>query len=454
VRSAIATGARWTRGPIARGSIVSFGIRIAGLGITLVQAAVMARLLGAEGYGRVATAISFAQVAATVIQLGLGPLAVRDVSRRIAAGDTAGARRFFLRSVTIVGALSAISAGAPALVLATKGSTLGAFESAILIGGMITAPFAFILLLRGIAQGAGNVALAQWPGEVLRPAVLVAVLLTGLAAGFHFSPPAVLAAIFLVAGGAAAVAGVLTWRLLAALPEGSEGTVQPAGNMLRNAMPFLGIAIVGVLQSEIATLMLSALATSEQVGLYQPVSRLSPLIALPMNAVAMSYTPRFAELWQRGLHDRARAVTHSFTLVTFTAGLAIFAVLALFAPLILRLFGPDFAPAADLLRLQAAGQLFMAACGPAGEVITMAGRSRDALVALAGGVIIQALAGAALIPAHGALGATVAAIAGTVVSWLFMAVWARRASGFDPSVITAVLDLQAARQSHSETRHG
>ena len=288
MRAALTAGAHWVRGPIARGSIISFGIRLAGLAVTLVQAALIARLLGADGYGRVATAVSFAQVAATCAQLGLGPLAVRHVSRQIAAGDVASARRFFIRAVAVVGALALISAGVPAVVLALRADVLSAASTAILTGGMITAPFAFILLLRGVAQGLGHVALAQWPGEVLRPAVLSIVLIAAMVSGFECTVQGVLAAILVVSGGSAALAGILVWRLLEALSAKSVGPGGPERPIVREALPFLGIAIVGVLQTEIATLMLSAFQSSEQVGLYQPVARLSPLIALPMNAVAMS----------------------------------------------------------------------------------------------------------------------------------------------------------------------
>ena len=48
------------RGPVARGSLMSIAIRVAALGLGFLQAVLTARLLGPEGYGTVAVALSIA----------------------------------------------------------------------------------------------------------------------------------------------------------------------------------------------------------------------------------------------------------------------------------------------------------------------------------------------------------------------------------------------------------
>jgi O-antigen/teichoic acid export membrane protein len=448
VQSGLALG----RGPIARGSMVSLAVRLAGIGLSFAQAVLTARLLGAAGYGTTAVALSIAQIGATALQLGLGPLAVKTISQRLAAGDTGGVRRFVRHSLTVVGGLSLVSIGLPAAVLALSPGEPSGIELAILLGTIAIAPFAFLLLLRGIAQGLGNVGLAQWPGEVLRPGLLVAIMLAVAASGIAFGPVAFLAAVIGSATVAALAACVAALRLLNALPDSSlqETAASPALGM---ALPFLGIGLVAILQGEMATLMLGSLATAEQTGLFQPVARLAPLVVLPMNAMAMSYTPRFAELWQRGECERATRATHMFTLTAFAAGIAIFLAIYLLAPFILGLFGPEFEAVTPLLRIFAAGQLFVAACGPAGAIITMIGRSRDALWAFLAGLVLQIALGVVLIPQSGAYGAVISLTAGTALAWLLMLLAARKAGGFDPSLITVATRLQAFRQSPMDRPH-
>jgi len=429
------------RGPIARASIISFFVRLAGVALSFTQAILTARLLGPTGYGLVAMAFSIAQVGATAIQLGLGPLAVRTVSRYLAAGDTASVRSFVSKALLTVAALSLISMGLPTSILLFSDGKLIPLDMVLLLGCIATGPLAFILLLRGIAQGLGHIALAQWPGELLRPGILIAIMLCIAVSSLAFGPVAFLMAMILSATLAALVASFATLRLIRALP---DATLRDRAKIpgLKVALPFLGIGLVAILQGEMATLMLGSLATVEQAGLFQPVARIAPLIALPMNAVAMSYTPRFATLWQQNERARAIQATYTFTLITFAAGLSIFLGIYLFAPLILRLFGSQFETVTPLLRILAAGQLFVAACGPAGAIITMIGRSRDALWALIVGLMLQVLLGTFLIPGDGARGAVISVTVGTAMTWLLMLFAARKAGGFDPSLITAATRLR------------
>lgn len=75
---------------IARGAVASIVIRTTAIGLGFIQAVLTARLLGPEGYGIVAVALSVATVAATLSVLGLGPLAVRELARLVAKAGKSG----------------------------------------------------------------------------------------------------------------------------------------------------------------------------------------------------------------------------------------------------------------------------------------------------------------------------------------------------------------------------
>lgn len=443
---------RFASGHVARGTLVSMAVRVVGLGLSFLQAVITARLLGPSAFGTIAIAISIAQVGATLTQLGFGSLAVRKVAQRLAVGDVSGVRSFVRNAIITVGCLSLVSSGIPFAVLVFSGVKLSQLDSALLMGGVMIAPLSFLILLRGIAQGQGKVALAQWPSEVMRPGLLVAVLVAIAIIGLRLGPLDFLGLVILSSTFAAAVACVLTLRGLQN-HDLASAPITDDGRLVLQAAPFLGITLVSILHSEMATLMLGALASSGEAGLYQPVARLAPLIALPMNAAAMSFTPRLARLWQCGERERAINLTWTFTIATFTAGALVFGAMALFAPAVLWLFGPEFAVAAPMLRLYAAGMLVVAACGPAGAIVTMIGRSHHALAALIAGALLQAVLGFVLIPSGGAFGATIAVTAGTLLTWIAMLAFARKVGGFDPSLITAVVHLRRAGRKNTASQH-
>ena len=192
------------RGPIARASALSLGIRLCGLALVFVQAVLTARLLGPTGYGTAATIISASQVLAIVALFGLGPMAVREVPAHKAVGEEAALGGLWRLSLQTVFLLSILFAGlATFLILPTlvKGAS---DHDSLTFGGLLIMPLALLALLRDWAQGFNRIAVAQIPAEILRPALIVAGMLTVLAFGSAFSPRdylvLVLAASFLAVG--------------------------------------------------------------------------------------------------------------------------------------------------------------------------------------------------------------------------------------------------------------
>lgn len=437
----------FSRGPIAQDSIRSVAIRLTGLSISLVQSVLTARLLGAEGYGVTSVALSAMQVVATLALFGFGPLAVRELARTGTAEKESTTADFLSMSLRWV-AVSALLGGGVLSAAALTGLVPETYRAVIIVSGLVVLPLALLQLQRGVAQGLGRISAAQIPGEVLRPALFAGFLILAFAVQWRLDPQA-----YIIAFAACAFVAITLFLAFTPWAVAALRTADPVADRRRRwrkgAMPFLAISIVSILQGELATLMLGALSSPEQAGLFQPVLRLAPLIALPMNAVAMSYAPRLAAIWHEGERAKAARVTHIFTLTTFAAGLLIFAAIMLLTPFLLWLFGPEFAKASPLLRLYSAGMLFVAACGPAGAILTMVGQPRQALLALICGVAAQAGVGVLAIPSGGAYGATVAITSGTILTWIIMLFAARRAVGMDPSLFTALASLRAVRRSQA-----
>lgn len=407
-------GLSLTRGPIARSSIQSVIIRVAGLAISFVQAVLAARILGAQGYGVAAVVLSVAQIGATVAACGFGALAVREIPRLRAATGTGSVAAFVavgLRWVVLLGLL----VGGLLSAVALAGLVPASYRPALLAGSLVVLPMALLQLQRGAAQGLGRIVAAQVPGELFRPMLFVCFLSVVAIAQMRLLPEVYVAAFAAAASVVLVVALPLTFRGNVALH--TINVPPPEARRLRiEAAPFLGIALVGMLLGEINTLMLGWLATPREAGLFQPVARIAPLMALPIQAAGMRFAPRIAELWEQGKWGEVERLRVTFTRATVTLTVLAAVTLAVAGPLLMSAFGSEFAGSARLLWIVAAAQIVNAAFGPVGMLLTMRGRANAALAGQVAGLAVNCLLGVILIPAYGALGAAVSMAIG-IVAW-------------------------------------
>ena len=414
-------------GPVARGAMASLAIRLAGLGLSFIQGVLTARLLGPAGYGAVAVVLSVAQVTATLSLFGLGPLAVRELAAARAAGDDGRVRAFarfallatFLFSLLAMAGLWFASGGFGLLALAALAVPL----------------LALIQLLRGLSQGLGGIAAAQWPLEILRPlALLILLACAGLAGGL--SPMGFIACMLAATLLALVASGITVLRRLP--PRGAHAIAPQPRRWLGDAAPFLGMALASLLVAELNTLLLGWLAGAEQAGLFQPVARIAVLLSLPAQAAGMAFSPRVAALWAAGDRQALRRLTATFawTITAVTAAAA--AGLVLLGPWLLGIFGPDFVPGAGLLWQFGLAYVLSAACGPLGILLAMTGRAGLAVAGQAVGIAVNLALGLWLIPDQGAAGAATAAAAAIVVWNLVLVAVVRRRVGFDPSLLSAL----------------
>ena len=427
-------GVQLSRGPIARASVLSLGIRLSGLALSFFQAILTARLLGPAGYGAVATVLSAAQILAMVAMFGFGPMAVREIPAIKATGEMGRIVGFLRFTITITFLLSCVLAAVTVYALVPALGSAPSLSQKLAFGGILVMPFAHLVLLRGWAQGFGQISSAQVPGEVLRPAVMVSALLASLVSGFAFTETDYL--LVAISSGIIAVAAslALLWRSdLRKLPRRANQI--DYGSTIYSALPFLGLSLAAILQGELNTLLLAALATPEQTGLYQPLARIAPLLTLPVQAAGMRYAPRIAELWKAGDLDRIQSITRTFvwttTLITLVLGLLV----SLSGPWIMLVFGQEFVGIAPFFWIIAGAQLVNAACGPAGMVLVMSGHAREAFAGQLAGLLANLLIGASLIPQSGVLGATIA-MAGGILIWNgILLVMAVRMTGIRPAIL-------------------
>ena len=414
-------------GPVARGSLISLIVSITGLALATLQAILTARLLGPEGYGIVAYVLSLTMIFAMVALFGTHTLSVREVAKHHKTGDTNILGGFIRRCRTVVLVASFVISGlwiAGTLVLAERFFPIG-------FVALLFPVIALTLQSQSMLQGWGVVALAQVPHLVLRPFLMVSVLTIAALTSLTLTPTAYLTA----ALAAALLAMTVAWRAVRKQSNGLP-TSQPyeLAQLGRSTAPFFMISVIALLMAEINTLMLTWWAGAEETGLFQPIARVTPVLMLGMQSVAIRYGPRVSEFWTSGEIDRLQALTRQVTLASTGFTMLAAAALVYFGNWILGLFGPAFVVNASAFVWVAGAQIFNAACGPVNLLLTMSDKAGAAVWPRIIALLVNIALGAVLIPTHGALGAAIA-LSGGIVAWnVAMLITVRRRLNFDPSI--------------------
>jgi O-antigen/teichoic acid export membrane protein len=147
------------------------------------------------------------------------------------------------------------------------------------------------------------------------------------------------------------------------------------------------------------------------VGQYAAVRPLLRPISVVWMSMIWMYTPLVSSLTARSAMDRLQriylAMTKWFCLLTYPLAVTV----ALFPrPILLALFGPEYAPASLALRLVAAGYFLGNFFGPTGATLTGLGHTKVLLAANAAAAALNLLLNAALIPRFGLAGAALGTI--------------------------------------------
>jgi O-antigen/teichoic acid export membrane protein len=166
---------------------------------------------------------------------------------------------------------------------------------------------------------------------------------------------------------------------------------------------------------QIDILMLGWLTGTGEVGVYHAASRGALLITLVFGAMNGAAAPTIARLWGAGHVAEIQDLVTCCARTTFAVALLVGATLLLGAKTFLGLFGPEFVRGELPMTILLLGWLGAVACGPSQILLIMTGFERAALSALGGGVAVNVVLNAVLIPAAGVTGAAAA----TAISVVF-----------------------------------
>lgn len=424
---------------LARGAGTAFAASAAGTLIVFANQALLARVLGADAYGRYIYAVTWVGLLVIFSNAGLGSAAVRFVSEYSAMNRFALLRGFLRRSAQVVLLLSLLSATILAVVVAVLRPRIGDELARAFWVGCLLVPIWSLLELRSASlRGFKRILAAQGPPQVLRP-VLFAAGIIGL---YFLRSEGVSAPMAVVANTVATVVSLGLVELLLDRSLGQQRHVQTdvlPREWLAVSLPLLLMAGFGVILRSTDTLMLGFLKGTTDAGVYTVASRAAAFVPFMLTAVNTIAAPMIAEYYATGDRRRLQRTLKVGAWAVFVFATFVGVALTVAGGQLLGVFGQEFTAGYKPMLVLMGGQILNCLAGSVGYLLTMTGHQNQATVILGGGAGLNIILNALLIPAFGTLGAAMAT-ATSMIAWNLGMLWAvAKHLGVNPTIFQARL---------------
>lgn len=407
---------------LLRGGLGSLGLKVASTALSLLMAVVLARSLGAEGYGVYAYVMALVTLLALPAQAGLPTLVVRETSKAEAShhwGLMRGLWRWSSRVAITLSLILMIIAWAIAWLVSDHfpPEYINTFYYSLAL-----VPLVALGNLRGAAlRGLRKVVQGQLPETILRPGLFVLMVVVAYGIFSQDLTPVLAMALHVLAASLAFLVGA--WLLFRARPlplSNSPQTEYQTSAWVRTILPLALISGISLINAQADILMLGLFRNAEEVGVYRVAASAVALIGFGMTAITSVVAPHFARLYAQADMSSLQHVVSRSAQAMLLLALPVFLAFTLTGkPLLTLIFGAEFSAAYLPLAILAMGNLISVAMGSVGALLNMSGHERDT----ARGTMIAAVANIALnallIPCWGAIGAATAT-AGSLAIWNFI----------------------------------
>jgi O-antigen/teichoic acid export membrane protein len=428
---------------VARGSTLNVVGFVASGVLGFVLTVVVTRGLGESGAGVFFSAVALFTILTNVTELGADTGVVRYVSRLREQGRTADLAPV-VKVAVVPSLVAGTAAGLIAIAFAMPIADLFARDRAgdvahflRLIGPFL--PFATVATValaatRGFGLMRPFVAIEGVGKPALKPLLILLLGVGGLGTAdvaLGWGIPEAIAC--------AAALGALAWLLAGARPTNSAQGIEVATPLRELAREFWRFSaprgIAAAFQISVVwfdVLLLGRYRPSGDVGVYAAASRITTVGLFALQSIRLAIAPQISALLARDDREGAQVVYQTATWWLMAVSWPLFLGLAVFAPVVLEVFGPAFPRGDTSLTILSLAMLVNLGTGNVTVVLLMGGKSSWNLVNTAIALALNVGLNLALIPRYGMEGAAVAWAVSIVVDNLLALTEVRLFLGMRP----------------------
>ncbi len=408
---------------VIRGSAFVFGCRVTGAAFTLLLQVMLARWMGASELGIYVLAFSWCILLATVSHLGFTAASLRVISHAVEM-NRPGLIWGFLKRVgqIVLGASVLIALTGSIVVFLSKGPLDDGTAAPFLLAMAIVPILAFNNIRCLVAVAFRWIKLAFFWTEVVRP-ISICIIIAAIwwLTSTRLSASIVMIVQMIVISAIAVVLFVNLRRRLNAEVAAAPAEYETRA-WTRIALPLLIISLFGNYFPEFMLILVGAHVPSDQVAVFHVSYRLALIVTFALSAVDVVISPVAARLFAADNTSELQTVVTRATNLGFWSSVAAVAIFAIFGPLVLGFFGPEFIVGYTTMLMLLSAQLVRAAAGPVIALLSVSSHQDRCLVVFACALIASIVLVFIFVPLFGIHGAALSVLIVTL-GW---SIWLHR----------------------------
>ena len=403
---------------LAKAFVGSAGMKLAFVAIGFVNSMLLAKLLAPAGYGVYAYVMALVAFLGIPSQLGIPTLSTREIAVTNARKDWAHMKGLIRRAHQGIALLTLVMVLGALVALTFFGSRIEPQRLSAISLGLALVPIVALGALRGgMLRGLRKVLLGQFPEQIVKPLVFLALILVlSTTSVTVFSPVAALTAQIVASLCAFAVGMYLFLKnrppeLATAVPEYRTAA------WIRSSIPFGLTAALTLINGQTDILVLGLYREDAEVGIYRVAVQMATLVIFGLQVVNAIQGPHIAHLYALGDKERLQTLVTRSSQGILALTIPVVLAMVLFGGIIIRTaFGEEYAAAYVPLVILCVGQVVNASMGSVGSLLNMTGHERDTMQSVFIGATVNVTLNFILTPRWGMIGAATAT-ATTLIVW-------------------------------------
>ncbi len=427
---------RRLRGEIARGAVGTFGLKGVQTGLMFVISLLLARLLGAEGYGAYSFAMSWAMLLLVPALFGTQPLLIRSMATYRSTQEWGSLKGILSWSKQWVLVASLVITGAASLTFWIIADRLEPGLAITTVVALAMVPLtARQRVLQAAMQGLQHVVKSQVPEMLIRPTLFALLLAVGFSFAGDWMSASVAAALRTAAAAVALVVTVVAYRRVLPADIHNVPARQRGKTWITTALPLLWINGITVFNAQIGIILVGILKGVEFTGIYNIAFVISGLIGFALVSINAPLGPMSSRLHAEDNLTKLQSLTTKGARTAFLIAAVLTIAFAIAGKWLLSIVGPEFVSGYDALLVLAIGQIVVAGLGSAGVLLVMTGDQDGVAIVGTVGMAVSFSLYMLLIPRYGIDGAAMAAVSGSCFTATILCFRLHRRLGIDSTVL-------------------
>ena len=415
----------------------SFAVKISGMGLAFLLQLYLARLLKVDEYGIYIYVLTWMNLLLLIVTHGWDTSTIRYVSEYTAKSKWDLLKGFLLVSKIFTLLSSLLVSGLVLSVVFILEDSLPEYMVSVFVFGCLLLPVNTLLQTTSASiQGMKRVVMSQLPQNMIRP-VFFAILL--LAATFFRSSDLTASDTMLlniVSGFLALIFSVLVFRLIMPREISTVSAAYKTKKWFKTALPLLLVSGFIMLMNRLDILMLGAMSTTGEAGIYSVSSRIAELASFGLVVVNAVMAPMIADMYATKKQEELQTLVLQSVLGISLLTLFLSSGVIIFGKEIINLFGEGFESGEMALYILIAGHFVNSMTGSVGFLMTMTGQQRAAATILGSVALINVILNLILIPLYGMEGAAYATAVSMMLWNVLMVMVVRKKVGVYPTVFS------------------